>query len=257
METGIADKSKQPDGKEQGATPVPEKRVAGNEGNTEETPKYTQKEVDALLGKSGQKMKAQLELVIKERDDFRSKHESVAKTHDELNSQIETAQGEIQTLKDTLDSLETADATKVRQLIRDWERKLGSLTDREKNLTPREERVNTFERTELIYAVADEYGLEEPEAKDRFKSAADRLKINDRDGLSTLAETMNLKAKEEPDEPKPKAPIPYSGKTDGGNTGIFTVKEIQAMSPKQITELQKKEGKTLLQMIAVGRIVDK
>ncbi len=46
--------------------------------------------------------------------------------------------------------------------------------------------------------------------------------IKERDGLITLAETMNLKLREEeesetaPAEKKPKAPKPFSGKPEGG-----------------------------------------
>ncbi len=230
MTTGIADKIQQPDEKVQGKVPASDTRAAGNEEHTEEeTPRtYSQKEVDALLGKAGGRMRAQLEIITRERDDFRSKHESVAKTHSDLTAQITTAQEEIQTLTDSFESLNSEDATKVKKLIRDWEKRLESLTEREKNLTPREERVNTFERTELIYTVADEFELDEPEAKDRFKAAADKLGIKDREGLVTLAETMNLQAREEeePDEEKkPKAPRHYSGKSEGG-TPYFTRAQI-------------------------------
>ncbi len=224
MTIGIADKTRQSDEKVQGATPAPETRAPGNEEHTEtESPKlYSQAELDAKLGRAGGKMKAQLELVIKERDDFRDKHQSATKTHEELNAKITAAQDEIETLKSTLESLNSEDTGKVLQNIRDWEKKLNNLTERERNLTPREERVNNFERTELIYTVADEYNLDDPEAKDKFKAAADRLGIKERDGLITLAETMNLKLREEeesetaPAEKKPKAPKPFSGKPEGG-----------------------------------------
>jgi uncharacterized membrane-anchored protein YhcB (DUF1043 family) len=226
---GIADKTKQPDEKAQEGTPAPDKRVAGNEEHTEERT-YSQKEVDALLGKSGGKMKAQLELVSRERDDFRTKHEAATKTHQELTSQIEEAKEQIESLKFALEALGSEDAAKAKQLIRDWQKRLEGLSERERNLTPREERVNNFERTELVYTVADEYGLDEPDAKDKFKAAADRLQIKDREGLNTLAETMGLKPKgdeeaEAEPEQKPKAPKPYSGKSDGG-TPYFTKAQI-------------------------------
>ena len=220
--TGIAPKAEQPEVKGVGQVPAPETRVAGAEKHTDETPRtYSQEELDARMGKAGGRMKAQLELVTKERDDFRAKHESATKAHGELNSQITQAKEQIDTLNNTLDSLDSEDAGKVRQTIREWEKRLNSLNEREKNLVPREERVNSFERVELIYAVADEYGLDEPDAKDKFKAAADRLGIKEREGLMTLAETMNLKLRDEEEEPeetpKPKAPKPYSGKSSGGS----------------------------------------
>ena len=237
MTTGIADKTKQPDEKVQGKTPVPETRVAGVEEHTKgESPKmYTQEELDARLGKSGGKMKAQLEFVTRERDDFRTKHEMATRAYGELSSQITGAKEEIETLKSTLEGLESQDATKVRQTIRDWEKKLANLTEREKNLSPREERVNTFERTELIYAVADEYGLDDAGAKDRFKAAADRLKIQDRDGLITLAETMELNKRDEEEPEKPiKAPVPFSGKSVGGSQGKTpTLDEFRSVSASE------------------------
>ncbi len=220
---GTADKTRQPDEKGQGTTPVPEARATRNEERTKtETPQtYTQEELDARLGKAGGKMKAQLELVSRERDDFRAKHESATKTQQDLNSQIEKANEEIKTLMDSFESLNSEDAVKVRQIIRDWEKRGSALEEREKALAPREERVNNSERVELIYTVADEYGLDDPDAKDKFKAAADRLNIKDREGLIILAETMNLEIREESAEesekPKPKAPKPFSGKSEGGS----------------------------------------
>ncbi len=255
MVTGTADKIKQAEEKVQGATPAPETRPAGTDERTKAEKTYTQTEVDALLGKSGGRMKAQLELVTREREEYRQKHESATKTHSELNGQITEAREEIKTLRNSLEELNSEDAGKVRRLIKDWQDKLSGLKERENQLVPREERVNTFERTELIYAVADDYGLDEAEAKDKFKAAADRLKLNDRDGLTALAESMNLQLREEEAEPpkKPKAPKPYSGKSEGG-TPYFsrkqfdpTTKEGRKFWLQHKDEIQKAEKDGLIQ----------
>ncbi len=253
---GIADRTKQPDEKVQGETPVPETRTVRNEEHTDtETPKmYSQGEVDALLGKAGGRIKAERDTVITERDAARRERDEAKKQVESLNTELSDTKTSIESLKKDMEVMaqDDPDRSAIRDLILQKEKDLRSLKDEKAALDGPRKEYEQWKRDQLGYSVADEFA--NPDGSDvdfdAFMAAANRLKANDGDSLTAVAETMGLKLKDETtpesEKPKPKAPKPYSGKSEGGSP-YFTEEQVADYdfweAHKEEIELARYEGR--------------
>ena len=207
--------------------PAPDVGLGGKEGSTKPERSYTQSEVDALLGKSGQKIKSELETITTERNTFKA--------------QLDAVSAEMATAKESLDSLtkdvdvlsaENPDGKETIRLRRAAEAKIKEYEGKEAKLIEREKPVLKSERDQLVYSVADEFVVASGETLavddyNRFMANADKFKLDDREGLVALAETMGLKPNMKT-ESKIESFIPDSGKTAGGgiNLNTLTKKEL-------------------------------
>lgn len=232
MVTGIANKTNQPDVKTQGETHAADTRATGAEGHTEAPEMLSRKEVDALLGKAGGKIKAERDAAIAERDSARAERDQAKKSLDSLNGELAEAKTSVETLQNELEEMakDDPDRTKVAKLIRERQAEVKSLKDEKAKLDGSRKEYEQWQRDQLVYTVADEFTTADGSDVDfdTFMAAANRLKASDRDGLVAVAETMGLKVKTDEEteaETTPKAPKPYSGKSEGG-TPYFTRAQI-------------------------------
>lgn len=192
-----------PDGAKGGATP-------------EKT--YRQAEVDALLGKAGQRIQAKLDAITTERDTLKSQV-------DPLTAEITEAKEAIATLTRDIEAMSDGDPDKqaVLKLRKEKEGELKAAKAERAAIAEGQKEVAQWKRDQLVYSVADEYVKADGTAvdMDSFKTAADKFKLSDQEGLVNLAETMGLKPKAEIPEETKTAPVkPYSGKSDGGGDNI-------------------------------------
>ena len=217
MTLGTANKTKQDAGK---AQVEPKDSFAsgaglgGKEGGAETKPKktYSQSEYDSGMSKAGQRKQAELEATIKERDLLKTQLNTVVSEIVEAKQSIASMNEEIKAMaEDDPDKKETLRLRREAQAkLKDYEAKEAKLVEREKPILKRE-------REDLVYTVADEYGLETGEEKDRFMERADKHKIGtDREALEALAETMGFKSKGEAETEEKPALHSDSGTTRGG-----------------------------------------
>ncbi len=239
---GTAVEAKEAEAKAQAQKSASDAGLGGDKGSTKET--FTKSEVEELWksreGKIGLKIKTerdtyktQLTEVSKERDTFKGQVDS-------LTTEIADTKKEITDLTATIETLNSEDAAKVKQLIKDRERELSDLKTKKKNLEPLEQEVTKFKRDQEVYAVAYEYGLQTSEDLDAFMEAADDLGINDRGKLESLAKHRGLKLKEESEEKEPEEesgkPLD-SGHSKGGGP------DFDNMTPKEKIEYGLKHPK--------------
>ncbi len=219
MVAGTAEITNQATGKEQGVkTPVTGAGLDGEKGRAETKPERTlkQSEVDALLGKAGQRIQAKLETVTAERDTLKSQVGG-------LTAEITEAKESIEALTKDIEAMSENDPDKQALVKRrkEQEAELKTLKTERAEIAGDRSEIATWKRDQLVYTVADEFvtATGADIDKDSFKNAADKLKLGGREELETLAETMGLKPKgevEQSPEDKTQPLITYSGKTSGG-----------------------------------------
>ena len=245
MVTGTADKTNQDTGRAQET--VPNKGLDSKEGGAETKPErtYRQSEVDALLGRTGQKIKANLEAVTTERDTLKSQLGA-------LTAEMTEAKESIATLTKEIDAMSADDPDKLAlvRLRKEKEAELKVAKAERAKIADSEKEVIQWKKDQLVYTVADEFVTADGKDVDfdSFKTTADKFNLSDREGLEALAETMGLKLKVETEEPEkfevPPAK-PYSGKTDGG--GKATLAQLLKRDVKRMTYQEKLEHKKALE----------
>lgn len=222
MTLGTAVKTGQATGKEQvkpNDLTAPGAGLGGEKGGaeTKAARTYQQSEVDALLGKAGQRVQANLDTVTTERDALKSQVGT-------LTAEITEAKESITALTKDIDAMSEEDPGKQALVNRrkEWEKELQTLkTERVQIATDRTEIV-VWKRDQLVYTVADEFvtATGEEVDKDSFKNSADKFKLSSREGLEALADDKGFKRKSEILDEPPKAGTPplvvSSGKTAGG-----------------------------------------
>jgi len=231
MVTGTAKESNQATGKEQEelkSPPAPgtglEKKEGGAETKSEKI--YRQSEVDALLGKAGQRIQAKLDTITTERDTFKSQLETLTSEITEAKESITSLTKDIEVMSE-----DDPDKDKVVKLRKEWEGRLGTLKAREAKVADSETEVANWKRDQLVFTVADEFTTAEGERVDfdSFKNAADKFRLSGRDELEALAEEKGFKRKSEIPEDPPPGRL-YSGKTDGGGGSL------EGLSRKELYE---------------------
>ena len=217
MVTGTAEPTKAATG-EAGAQPTPSTGLNGDRGGAKapEERIYRQSEVDALLGKAGQRIQAKLDTVTTERDTLKSQLDSVT-------AEITEAKESIASLTKDIEAMSEDDPDKhaVVKLRRDKETELKALKKERTELDGPRKEIAQWKRDQLVYTVADEYASPTGDKidMDSFKKAADRLKLSDRDELEALAEEKGYKRKDElapAQEASPPPLKPLSTPSDGG-----------------------------------------
>jgi len=214
METGTAVKSNQATNEAQ-VKPAPDKGLEAKEGGAEQKPEktYRQSEVDALLGKAGQKLKADNESLTTERNTYKSQIES-------LTSEITEAKESIASLTKDIETMSADDPDKhaLLKLRKEREAELKTLKAEKAEIEPVKAEMAKWKRDQLVYSVADEFVMTDGKSVDfdSFMASADKFKLKDREELEALAEEKGFKKKS---EIPPEVPVkPYSGVTDGGGT---------------------------------------
>lgn len=222
MVIGTAEKTGQATDKVQEEIKTPPASGTGldkEKGGAETKPgkTYKQFEVDAFLGKAGQRIQAKLDAVIAERDVFKS--------------QIETLTAEITEAKESITSLtkdteamseDNPDKHELVKRRKEWEKELSILKIERAGIADSKAEIAKWKRDQLVYTVADEFITVSGEKVDfdTFMTAADKFKLSDREGLEILAETIGFKLKSEtlvePPETKAEPIIPFSGGNEGG-----------------------------------------
>jgi len=189
----------------------------------EEAPIYSQKQADALVHAATSDWGRRVKDAETERDNLKSQ----IKTKE---TELEDIQAERESLNKQIDDLTSDDPKKFNLIKTDRElrgresearKRLATLDDREAKLSEREKRVNSFEREVLIESIADEY--EDGDAA-KLKNAISGFENPTEEQIRTIADIF-WKKKEEEEKKKPKAPKPYSGKSEGGSP-YFTRAEI-------------------------------
>ena len=208
-----AEKLAQATSKEKGKTPEETTTVSPEE----ETPIYTQKQADALIHAARSEWGRQAKPIEEERDKLKSQ----IKTKE---TELEDIQAERETLNKQIEDLASDDPKKFDYIKRDRElrererntkNKISTLDDREAKLSEREKRVNSFEREVLIETIADEY---EDGDSEKLKNAISGFENPTEEQIRTIADIFWKKKEEEEEKgKKPKAPKPYSGKSEGGS----------------------------------------
>jgi len=231
MTTGTAEKPEQATDKAQVVTPAPSKGLDKEKGGAEVQPEemLPRSEVDRLLGKAGQKIQAKLEAVTAERDSYKTQAET-------LKAEMTEAKSKIDSLTKDIDAMSEDDPDKYKlvQRRKEWESALESLKQERAELAESRTEITQWKRDQLVYTIADEYVTATGENVDfdKFKTDADRFKLNDRENLEALAETLGYKLKgetpEQPDKPKTPAPKPFSGRSEGGSESL------EGLSSKQL-----------------------
>ena len=188
------------------------KKTGGVETTPERT--YRQADVDALLGKAGQKVQAKLDEVTKERDTFKGQL-------DTLTEEITEARESLTTLNKEIEAMSEDDPSRkaLVSLRREREAELKAAKALRVAAEADVNEHKQWKRDQLVYTVADEYVTSGGDAVDleTFKRAADRFKIKDREELEGLAETLGFSPKEGTLASLVTPSVkPYSGKTDGG-----------------------------------------
>lgn len=182
-------------------------------GETTQTHKtYSQQEVDVISAAVGKKLKEQLVQMTTERDTLKTQAEATSAEVAQTKADIEALNEEIGELsKDDPDKIELV---KLRNTAR---ARLKAIEAKESELSVRETVIQKLERDQLVYQVADEFvtGSGKDVDFDSFMAAANRFKVNDREGLVALAEEKGFKPKPEEDNTPPD-----SGKNKGGDTDL-------------------------------------
>jgi len=214
MVTGTTDT--QDTGKVEAETPpVPSAGLEKGGAKTEPEKTYRQSEVDALLGKAGQRVQAKLLTVTTERDTLKSQVET-------LTADITEAKESITSLTKDIEAMSENDPDKFALVKRrkEWETELASLKVEKAKIGESQKEVTQWKRDQLVYSVADEFVMATGEKVDfdSFKKATDKFRLNEREELEAFAETLGYKPKSEisGESLEPPTILPYSGKTDGG-----------------------------------------
>ena len=214
MGTGTADKTIQDTGKAE----APGAGLEGKEGGAETKPEktYRQSEVDALLGKAGQKKQSQLEAITTERDTLKSQLESLTAEITEARESIISLTKDIETMSE-----DNPDKDALVKLRKEREKELKALKAERAEIAPAKLEIAKWNRDQLVYTVADEFVTSDGKDvdPDTFMKAADKFNLSKREELEALAEEKGFKTKEEVQEKaEPEVPPvkPYSGKTEGG-----------------------------------------
>ena len=238
--TGTAEKTNQAneqkiEEKSPEATQGLDEKKGGVETQQERT--YSQSEVDALLGRAGQRIQTKLEAVTAERNSFKTQAET-------LTSQITKANEKVDSLTKDIDAMseDEPDKHKLVQRRKEWETKLSSLETRETELENDRKEVSQWKRDQLVYNVADEYKTATGENidMDSFKKSADRFKLSESEDLEAFAESLGYKRKDEipQKDETPPPPKPFAAKTAGGSDRLGDlppserVKAVEAKIPK-------------------------
>ena len=225
MVTGTAEEVKQATGEMQVKPPASDTGLAGKEGGAEKT--YRQSEVDALLGRAGQKVKANLETVTTERNTLKSELGT-------LTAEITEAKDKITSLTKDIEAMSEDDPDKhgLVQRRKELEAELKSAKAERTAIADSKKEVDKWKRDQRVYSVADEFvtadGLEID--KDSFMKSADKFKLTELEELEALAEDKGFKRKSETPEVEPATLKPYSGITEGGR---FDVSKLSAREKVQ------------------------
>lgn len=239
METGTAEKTGQATGKERVETPAPSTGLDKDKGGAE-TKTYLQSELDAALGRAGQKAQAKLELLTAERDTLKSQAGT-------LTTEVAEASEKIKSLTNDIDVMSVDDPDKqgLVKLRKEKEEELKVLKTEKATIAESRKEMEQWKHDRLIYTVADEFVKADGTKVDldSFKTAAGKLNLSGREALETLAETLEFKLKSETGEPEvPPSALPppahYSGRTEGGgdNIGNLSPKERLAETTKRLKE---------------------
>ena len=215
MVTGTTETTVQATVKAEDKTPATDKGLEGKVGGAERT--YRQAEVDALLGRAGQKVQTKLSEITGERDSFKSQLDSLTSEITEARESIESLTKDIEAMSE-----DNPDKHASVRLRKEKEAELKAAKAERTKVTGEVaetlKEINQWKRDQLVYTVADEYVTATGEKidMDNFKSAADRLKRNEREELEAMAEIMGYRIKVETPEKK-ETLTPYSGITQGGS----------------------------------------
>lgn len=208
----------------------------GDESNS--VPKYTELEYrkamkkasEDAVAKYGDRIKREtLDPITKERDTFKTERDSLKVQFEAVKSEMSEVTKEIADLKETLETLDSEDAGRVKQIIREKQRELTDLKAQKEALAEPAKEVAKWKRDQLITSVADEYGLKTQEQLKAFREAADDLNRNTREELLAMARHLKLSVKEEVKE-EVQPHVPFSSKNSG------SVKDFDNMTPKEKIE---------------------
>ena len=240
MVIGTAEETKQATGEALDAlknAPESSTGLAGKEGGVKPIDKaqdkpektYRQSEVDALLGKAGQKLQASNILLTTERDALKSQMETLTTEITEAKESITSLTTDIEAMSE-----DNPDKDALVKLRKEREKELKVLKAERAEIAPSKQEIAKFQRDQLVYTVADEFVTADGKVVDfdAFMTAADKFKLSEREGLQALAETMGLKPKaevsEEAEEENPL--VPPSGRTSGGS------EDLSDLSPREKIE---------------------
>jgi len=231
MGTGTAEETVQATGTagEESKVPSAGTGLDGDKGRAEGKPErtYRQSEVDALLGKAGQRVQAKLDAITTERDALKGQLVTVTTEIAEAKESIASLTTDIETMSDG-----DPDKQTVLKLRKAKEAELKALKAERDAILPEKQEVAKFKRDQLVYTVADDYVKADGKPVDlnSFMTAADRFKLSVREELETLADTLGFKPKDEA-EGTPKTPPvkAYSGRSEGGGEDIGSLPPLQRM----------------------------
>jgi|GEM_PF-6730927 len=202
-------------------TPTDQSNVSPEQ--EQETPIYTQRQADALVHAAKSDAGRSLKEVEKERDGLKAQINAKESDLAEVQDERESLEKRIEELSS--DDPKKLDLMKLERELRKQERELKSkirtAEEKETSLTEREKKVSSFELEVTIETVSDEY---DDGDSAKLKKALSVFESPTEEQVRNIAEVIFSKKKES-DEPKSKAPKPYSGKTAGG-TPYFTRTQI-------------------------------
>jgi len=204
----------------------------GDESNS--IPKYTElerkKAIEDAIAKYGDRIKREkLDPITHERDTFKAERDEFRGKYESLSVETSEKTKEITDLKETLETLDSEDAGRVKQIIREKQRELTDLKAQKEALAEPAKEVAKWKRDQLITSVADEYGLKTQEQLKAFREAADDLNRNTREELLAMARHLKLSVKEEGKE-EVQPHVPFSSKNSG------SVKDFDNMTAKEKIE---------------------
>lgn len=217
-------------------------RSSGDKGgitSTETLETYTKKEylkgISDALAEQGRKHKAELDPIVKERDTIKAQLQTNTSELEDNKAEIEKLQAKIDALAS--DDPEKFNAVKELKEAREERKQLKTkekeLEGKESELAESKNELAIWKRDQLVYQVADEFITSDGKDIDfdSFKGNADKFKLNEREGLIALAETMGLKLKTE----IPKTEVPplksYFGITEGGKGELTEQEKLDARYP--------------------------
>ena len=227
LDEGTAEQTNQADVKEQAKikTPVADTGLdkdkgGGAETKTERT--YRQSEVDALLGKAGQKLKADNVALATERDSLKTEVKTLKTQYDALTTEIKEARDSIASLTKDMEALSADDPQKydLAKIIKERQAELKVAKDERAEIAESKAELTQWKRDQLVFSVADDYVKADgsPVDFDAFKASADKFKLSGREELEELAIEKGFKPKSEASEPDEEPPDTPPVHIDSGNT---------------------------------------
>jgi DNA gyrase/topoisomerase IV subunit A len=231
---GEGNKTPEPEGK----TPVDQNKVS-----PEDEPKYSEKQTQSLVNAAKSEMGRTLKEVEKERDSLKTKLETKENELSVIGTEIEDLQKKLDDMSS--DDPARFDVVKELKAAREERKQLrtekATLKTEKDTLEEDKKEVAKWKRDQLVFTVADEYVTADGEAVDfnSFMTAADKFELSSRETLTALAETLGFKLKTQPGTEQPKAPKPYSGKTDGGFSE--SLEELMKVKTKNLTYQERLE----------------